>query len=228
MVNGLHEPIITPELWERAAQRVDAAPVRGHYSTRNPYGRILVCAECGTALRWTPPSHENGREVLVHRSKYSGCDMKGCTLDVLNEAVADSLEEVARNLDALVESSCGESGATAVDCRAEAERARKAISDNFDRMERGIISESDFVERRKVLEQRVADSLAEAERLESMEAGAVRERAVTIRDCIRSIKDPDMDAESKRKVIWSIIERIEYRNHGTGRGNDLELDIFLR
>lgn len=228
VVDGLHEPIISPELWERASQRIDAAPVRGHYQTRNPYGRILVCAECGVTLKWNAPSHPNGREVMKHPRKHSECAMKGCTLDVLNQAVAESLEEVACNLDALVESAGTGSAATAVDCRAEAERARKAIADNFDRMERGVISESDFVERRKVLEQRIADSIAEAERLESMEAGAVRERAVTIRDCIRSIKDPSMDAESKRKVVWSIIERIEYRNHGTVGHDELDLDIFLR
>lgn len=228
VVDGLHEPIVDEELWDRAAQRIDAAPVRGHYQTRNPYGRILVCAECGMALKWCASSHENGHEILKHPRKRTDCKMKGCRLDVLNDAVANLLEEAACNLDALVESADTGTAATAVDCRAEADRARKAIADNFDRMERGIISESDFVERRKVLEQRIAESTAEAERLESMDASVVRERAVTLRDCVRAIKDRSVDAETKRRIIWSIIDRIEYRNNGTVGHDELDLDIFLR
>ncbi len=41
--DGLHEAIIPPELAERVRGRTDAAPVRGDYEMRNPYGR-LACS----------------------------------------------------------------------------------------------------------------------------------------------------------------------------------------
>jgi len=228
VVDGLHEPIVTPELWERAKRRVDAAPVRGRYVTRNHYGRVLVCAKCGAAMKWNAPTRK-GSEPYIRHAPYSDCTAKSCRVSVLDAAVVGALESIARNLDAVVSGGPKTDGReSAEDCRAEARRCRQAVEDNFDRMERGVISEADFVERRRALEARAEASDAEAERLESLSVESTALRAMAVRDCIRAIGDPEMDAEAKRKAVWSLIERIEYRNDG-GRNDDrVELEIFLR
>lgn len=228
VADGLHEPIISIELWDRAQKRVEAAPVKGNYEVRNPFGRILVCAECGKAMRWVKGGHENSEPLYLHKL-HTDCKMKGCRAPVLEKAVAELLESMAGDLDAVVEQECGSDPRGAVaDCLAEAERCRKAVSDNFDRMERGIISEEDFVERRKILEERIANSEAEADRLLSMDAESLKEKAATIRGCIRVIGDQSIPAEERRKVIWALIDRIEYRNHAKVMHDDIELDIYLR
>lgn len=229
VVDGLHEGIVSDDLWCRAMERVEAAPVRGAYKCRNHYGRILVCAECGRPLRWQASSHPNGEPVLKHKRDLNDCQVKGCRVSVMDKAVIDALEAIAVNLDLMVgDAPEGDLVGAAADCMKEAERSRKAIQDNFDRMERGIISEEDFVDRRAVLEERIAASIAEAERLESLSKDAVREKAVTVRDCIRAIGDDSLDAEDRRRIVWSLIDRIEYRNHGTVGNDEIELEIFMR
>ena len=230
LVDGLHEAIVPEGLWERCKTRADASPVRGSYEKRNPYGRLLVCAECGRAMKWVQGSHGGSEPLYLHRSgKGIDCKMKGCRASVLDYYVCEQLEYAAKGLDEVVSSQPGSDPAGAIaDCLAEAERARKAIEANFDRMERGIISEQDFVERRKVLEARMAASEAEADRLASLGTDAVMEKARTYRDCIRAMFDPDVPVEDRRRRIWALIERIEYRNTGTQGHDDIFLDIYLR
>lgn len=230
LVVGLHPAIVSQELWDKAQKRVDAAPVRGEYEQRNPYGRVLVCAECGRAMKRVGGSHPGSEPLYLHRSGAGiTCKMKGCRASVLDAEVTSALEEVADSLEAVVESEAGGDPRGAVaDCLAEAEQARKAIEANFDRMERGIISEDDFVGRRKVLEARIAASEAEADRLLSMGAEAMSERALRVRDLIRFIGDSSLPVEDRRHAIWGNIERIEYRNNGTQGHDDIHLDIYLR
>lgn len=235
VVDGLHEPIVSDELWEKARHRSPAAPVRNGLEKRNPFGRILVCKRCGQSLHWGKASHEGGKDRLDHRARYTGdhpCDAKGCTVEDVENEVVKALESIADKLDAMVvpETRGIDFLNAAEECRKAAEMSRKAISDNFDRMERGVISESDFVDRRKVLEARIAESLAEADRLEAMNDDAVSKKAATVRECIRMIGDHSIPVEDRRKAIWAIIDRIEYDNlapKGT-KGNDLRLDIYLR
>jgi len=228
LVDGLHQPIVSQELWDAVSDRIASAPVRGSYEHRNPFGRILVCAECGKALVWAKPSHCNGSECFTHRHRGVGCRTKGCRVSVLEKAVVDALEQIAGDLDLAVGHEAPVAAVTAADCLAEAEQARKAISDNFDRMERGVISEADFVERRAVLEARIAESEAEAARIESMSAEAAAARAATVRDCIRAIGDHSIPVELRRKAIWAAIERIEYQNRAPVFKDEIELRIIIR
>ena len=80
--------------------------------------------------------------------------------------------------------------------------------------------------RRGVLEARIAESTAALEALPDEEEA--ERRVVTLRECIAAIKDPSMDAETKRKVIWGVVDHIEYRNHAPFGKSAIEIEVFLR
>ena len=219
LVDGLHPALIDDELWEAACSRVSSSPVRGTYQSRNHYGRILVCAECGRALTLT--RNPGKSPLLTHLRGDDGCTVKGCRLSVMDEMVSGALEEIAEDV---------EYGGQRPDRRREAYEksisdARSAIDANFDRMERNVISEEDFVRRRAVLEQRIADA---QDALDSLPDASDMERPAKLREAIAAIRDPNVSTEAKRMLIWAIVERIEYTNHAPVRQDDIHLDIYLR
>ena len=224
VADGLHEAIVSDELWEAAQNRVAASPVRGEYKPRNHYGRILVCAECGKALHYTV-SGNSTKPMLVHLHRGEGCQTKGCTLAAMDAAVSSALADIAADLEI-------SAGSDAPDMRRSAYEksiadARAAIDANLDRMERGVITEDDFVRRRAVLESRIADATAALDAMPP-DADDMARRAVTLRDCVRAIADPDVSCEAKRLLIWSVVDRIEYKNRAPFGKSDIHLDIFLR
>jgi len=223
LVDGLHDAIVDDELWRKAKSRVDAAPKKAEYKTRNHYGRILVCAECGKALHYYDTG--NAKEpMMVHLRKGEGCKTKGCSVRILDEAVTETLAAYANDIELKLSD-------VAPDMRRESyekaiAEAHATIDANFDRMERGVISEDDFVARRKVLECRIAD--AEAALSELPQEESARDVTASIRKCIEGIANPNIDEEVKRKLIWSLVEKIEYRNRAPIGDNAIELHIVLR
>ena len=224
VVDGLHEPIVDQGLFDKVQSMVTAPPTPRINRTRNHYGRILKCAECGRALTYCSSTNAHA-PMLTHHGKGEGCLSKGCFVEDIDEAVASALESIVSDFEVMA----GGDGPADVR-RAEYARAvieaHAAIEANFDRMERGVISEDDFVRRRAVLEARIADSTAALEALPDEEDA--ERRVVTLRECIAAIRDPDMDDEAKRKVIWGVIDHIEYRNRAPFGKTAIELEVFLR
>jgi len=221
LVDGLHAPIVTAEQWTAARNRVDAAPVRGDYEHRNPYGRLLVCAECGKALHWQQASHPGGHDMYMHKSKGVGCKTKGCAAYKLDSLFAQALASAANDIELPPE-------ATESNLRRDYEKtiadAHATIEANFDRMERGVISEADFVHRRGVLEKRIADAQAALDDLPEVD----EQRPVRLRECLLALGEPDTPVEVKRALIWSLVDRIEYSNRAPQGHDDIHLDITLR
>ena len=103
------------------------------------------------------------------------------------------------------------------------------MAENFDRMERGVISERDFVERRAVLEERAraAEDALAAMPADDPAAGAAK--AVRIRELLAMMEDPSTPVRAVAAAVRSLIERIEYTNEsGWNSADGIHLDIFLR
>lgn len=233
--DGLHEAIVPPELAERVRRRTDAAPVRGDYEMRNPYGRLLVCSRCGIALRYGRKSGGRaGEEPRLNHLNRRGCSMKGAKKADVDAVVAASLASVAADLEAEADSPRGAERAArreaeAARLRAEAERARRTVAENFDRMERGVISERDFVDRRAVLEERERAAEEALSALAADDPADNARKAAGIRDLIAMIEDPGTPVRAISSALKALVERIEYTNEsGWNRADGIHLDIFLR
>lgn len=221
VVDALHEAIVPMELWEAARRRRDASPARKEYSPRNYYGRILRCADCGKALHYCGTGNVK-TPLMTHITRGEQCPTKGCRLSVLDDVFVEALEGICADIEIEARPECDSARDAYMRAIAQAEATIEA---NFDRMERGVISEEDFVVRRKVLEGRIADAQEALDALPEVSDG---QRAVTIRECIRAIRNPDVSVESKRLLIWSIVDHIDYTNHARQGEDDIHLEIYLR
>lgn len=232
--DGLHEAIIPPELAERVRRRTDAAPVRAAYEMRNPYGRLLVCSRCGIALRYGAKADRPGEGPRLNHLNRRGCDMRGAKKADVDAVVARSLASIAADLEAEAGSPRAAERAArreeeARRLAAEAERARRTVAENFDRMERGVITERDFVERRAVLEERAARAEAALAALPPEDPAGNAEKAVRVRELIAMIEDPCAPVRAVSAALRALVERIEYTNEsGWNSADGLHLDIFLK
>lgn len=159
--------------------------------------------------------------MYVHVNRGVGCTVKGCAADKLESLFAQALASAANDIEVPPE-------ATESNLRRDYEKTiadtHATIEANFDRMERGIITEDDFVRRREVLEKRITDAQAALDNLPEVDAT----RPVRLRECLLALGEPDVPVDAKRALIWALVERIEYTNHGTPRHDDIHLDITLR
>ena len=113
--------------------------------------------------------------------------------------------------------------------RAEAKRARRTIEENFDRMERGIISERDFVERRAVLDERARAAEDALAAIPADDPDDNARKAAGIRGLIAMIEDPDAPVRAVSSALKYLVDRIEYTNTSSWNSADgLHLDIFLK
>lgn len=224
LVDGLHEGIVDGATWDAVQAMAYHSPVKRTHITRNYYGRLLKCAECGKSLSYTDSG--NCREPLLsHLHRGEGCMTKGCRLPVFDEVFCGALESIAADIEEMVGNDAPDKRRET--CETAISAARAAIEANFDRMERGIITEEDFVRRRAVLEGRIAESTAMLESLPP-EADELAERAVKLRECVAAIRDPQVDGETKRLLIWALVDRIEYQNRAPVGKDDIRLDIRMR
>ena len=218
-VDGLHEPIVSMELWEAVGKRTEAPRVRNSYIKRNYYGRILRCAECGRPLTYSATG--NAKEpMLVHLHPGEGCQTKGCRVSVLDSVFVQALQKAMEDF----EVEPGKTTSRREDYERTIAEAQSAIEANFDRMERGIISEEDFVRRKGVLEGRIRD----AQELLDAESSPDASRAVMFHECIEAIQDPEVSVEAKRRLIWGLVDRIEYSNRAPSGQDNIVLDVYLR
>lgn len=227
---GLHEPLVAAEQFERVQRMLagNKAPLKDGYELKNPYSRILVCSKCGHALRY---DHHRSAPYLRHINT-EGCRTRSTTLAKVNDAVATALVDTVEDFQVeLRDPSASQRAAKYESDRARLlasiAEARKALSDNFDRMERGIITEADFIERRAVLDARAdaaKDALASlvtpcTENLES--------KVSSLHELIKALRDARVSPQTKNQMLRANVKRIEYANGEPGCLDQMRIDIFL-
>ena len=95
LYDGMHEPIITEEQWERAKA---VKKKKGHHSThttkelKNPFAGILFCEKCGAALKRNVPGKNQGTAPWF-RCPTRGCDCRIVKCHTVEEAIRDAMED---------------------------------------------------------------------------------------------------------------------------------------
>lgn len=92
LVEGLHPPIISRELWNRA-QSIRTAraylPIPGNKTVANPLAGLVYCDMCGRSLVRLKGHRGNARDMLMCPNK--DCRCKGSTVEDVEAALLNSL-----------------------------------------------------------------------------------------------------------------------------------------
>lgn len=95
LYEGLHEPIITQEQWEKVKVQQKS---RGHSSLnknkqlQNPFAKILRCEKCGAVMKRNVPD-KTRKSLPWYRCPTRGCDCRIMKCDMVEDSVLEAMRK---------------------------------------------------------------------------------------------------------------------------------------
>ncbi|MGN0686796.1 MAG: recombinase family protein [Oscillospiraceae bacterium] len=237
VVDGLHEPILSEELFYKVQELISAnppTPVKYLNKNVNPFAGIIYCAKCGHAITYRCAT---GRQS----GAYLGCNTPGCTnvsslfplvekrvLSMLGNWVNDYSVNKAQvkhevNLDEELTKAIAQS-------EKEIESLQAQLDNVYSFFERGTYTEKIFKQRSSAIEQQITEISERIDRLKS-EHQQVIERQKVQAEFVPSIKRlleiyDTLEPVDKNKWLKQIVERIVYEKDGNGSYRGIDPDCF--
>lgn len=159
VVDGIHEPIISRELFEEANKMLSGKyhpPYRKPDTLENPLAGVLYCAVCGRAMVRQPLYNRNHNQPIIM------CPTAGCCMSASQAAVEqiflDGMEQALAALKAVSPSSPPPPGlpsGAADTARAEITRLNGQLSKQHDLLEQGAYDLDTFLSRRDEINARI-------------------------------------------------------------------------
>lgn len=233
---GLHEAIVSDELWEAAnATKAAGEPkVKKACVLRNPLAGLLFCAKCGKTMRLTETcTRTKYRQHRYVHPSFTSCEsFKSCKMNVVLEVVADSLAQLAVDLTINIDEGNALADRLAAERKAlvsEVEAAERKIDKLIDLFTAEALTVSEFRKRRAATDELLEKAKARIEEIDVTEVPDPVAVATSVRETVALIRDDDVSAESKNNALKAVISRVEMENLSEVKGvDDIKLDIFLR
>lgn len=214
LVDGSHEILIDDDLFFKAQEQFKGSiRVINNKKLSNIFAGLLRCKFCGKAMVY---QKNKGRIVHPYNTE---CKNKSSFYDAIIDAVIEHLKaELSDYEDKLtdtdVDSQIREYEQLKSEYETEIMNLKKQRLNAFDRLDRGIYTEEEFVEYKEMINQRIEATEYMLSRLERPEKSAFEEKAYTLHKVIDSLKDERIEAREKNNLLKEIISNIDYARIG--------------
>lgn len=229
IVKGLHEAIVSEELWNAANEAIAPDPsLRKSQELANPLARTIVCAKCGRSLTHTR-TYRNGKIVGTYYKHQANkeCNCKNIPVKVVIDALVDKLAETAGDYQLRIAQGEKESG--------DRKRRLESIEKSIKRIEKrkdklidlyaaGAISMEDFRRRNTAAETELASLKEELEAVQSRMPKPYKRIAMSLRRAVKLLASEEIPAQVRNDALRQVVERIDYDREG----NNVYLDVFIR
>ena len=240
IAEGKHPALVDHATFVKAQEKLNAnPPAKQGFPLKNPFAGVLFCAKCGRAMAQHPYKAAEDRFECRSRPR---C-VKSIKMSELQNAIVMALEHAELpTLQAKWKS--GEGNSIAIQKKLleslekEMENYRQQEERQYEFLETGRYTPDVFDKRNSVLRQKMEDC---QERIYKAKATMPKEvnyaeRIVMLENAIAAMKDDNVSAEEKNRLIKAIVERIEFmgqepvdKTKGFKKGeNDYKLRINLR
>ncbi|MGN0039362.1 MAG: recombinase family protein [Coriobacteriales bacterium] len=233
LVKGLHEALVSEELWKEANKRAIASPrSRADRALRNPLARVLVCKECGLTMNYALYSYkqDEGKYMYYRHKHYSKCPklrVKMHKCDEVIAAVIGALQSLAGDYEIVLEEK-DDGVKKHLERLSEMQKALKRDERTKNRLVELYTDEKmdadDYSIRVAPYEKSIAELREAIAEEESFKPKKPYRKKMQLRDAIALLADDSIPAQIRNDVLCSVVERIEY-DDVDGR---LQLDIYLR
>ncbi len=230
---GLHEPLVSEELWRRANDRNHgSAPVKRDYTLKNPLAGLIVCSKCGHAMtRFINRVPSSGREIEhLRHQPFTGCEgTQGARLSVVLDVLCEALESIASDLELRAEPKADTSQEELMAVRQKIAVESKRLDKLMELYMADAITIDEFRERNIASKECMKQLEAREKELAKMKPSP-QQMASTIKEAIRMLQDDDVPAAEKNSALKSFIDRIEYENHTPPRSRkyDIRLNVLFK
>ena len=234
IAEGKHPAIIDRELFEKAQAILNKNPRIGHDRVLlNQYAGILVCAKCGkTMVRHPYRCAETRIECRTNPMCFKSARMDDVTKALIAALELSELPELKAKLNN------GDGEAVKIQQRHLAkledqmEQYHKQEEKQYDLLETGVYTQAKFEERNAALRQKMEDCAAQIQKTKVNIPKAIdlSKKVIALEDAIAALKDDNLPAEPKNKVLKAILDRVEFSStDGDSQGEtNIRLNVFLK
>lgn len=230
LVPGIHEAIVSDELWDRANGTV-SVPVSKDKTVKNPLAGLLFCAKCGASMRRASIKvRSNGKMIYHYKHAPTGlCKMRGAKVSLVFDAFCEALETLAHDYEVTVDrSSESNQSSEAEIIRKQLEREENALEKLLELYYSDAITIEEFKQKRSESKGK-AESLQNRLKELEIEPAPPEKIVYMIKDALRLLRDDDIPAQLKNDVLKGFVDRVEFDNR-TEHINEqnIRLKIFLK
>lgn len=234
IVKGLHQPLVSQELFDAAQNRIASHPrVNSDKTLKNPLAGLCYCSECGKVMCHHPYKHAKSR-LECRNPRCEG--KKSVILDDVLDAVIFALEkEKLPELEVRLKNNDG--NALKIQ-QAQLQRMNEELAELQEQetrqyvfLEKGIYSEDVFIKRNTELHaemETLKTRIFEAKKALPKEVD-YGEKIVRLNDAVAGLRNEKISPTEKNRLLKAIIKRIEYTYIcRTGKGKvQYQLDLEL-
>ena len=238
IVDGKHPAIVSDEMFKKAQSLfTGSVPIKATTTIVNPLARLLFCKRCGKAITYQGfNKRENTKPRYTHRES-SLCKVKSMPADEVMNILIQNLKLIVDDFEFKmtnehIQNEIHNSSKIIESLEKELKTCENKHKQIFDYLERNIYTEEEFLERKKVLNEKIEalQKQLEEEMLKRPDKVDYKEDIIKFTEVINSLKDPDIDMKYKNELLKDIIKKIEYDCVDLGRqkGGKIILDIYLK
>ena len=240
LVQGLHEPIVSKEMWELAnknSKNKVAKSVKKDLTIQNPLAGLVCCGVCGRNMqrRNYRSGHIDGLICpLPH------CKNVGSHLYLVEDAILNSLNDILSDYNKMIIDYQKNENIIEYDSSSkeilikELEKTETQLNKTFDLLEQGVYDNNTFIQRSTVLKNKISTLNKE---LEKYSIETKNKKIEKIKDIIPNLENiikkysSAISAQEKNDLLKTVINKVIYLKTTKGRGHEdeftLNLDIKL-
>ena len=239
LYDGLHEAIITEEVFRAAAERFAqnrSRPVRGDKSTQNPLASLVRCQKCGRRMQRRP--NINAPDLLMCPAPT--CDNHASYLYLVEECVIKMLHQWANGhltIDGVrpVQQHNYDSEKEELSALLAAEnKVNTQLNRAYEAFETGVYDADTFRQRHTALQKQLCDVREKQQALRSRIEKAKDDEAIFSAFIPRTKQIIDAydtsDPTARNRLLRDVIDHIDYikPTRGHGHENDFEITVYPR
>lgn len=222
IARGLHEAFIPEDLWDRANQQLAnhaGSSVHSYKPLKNIFAGLMFCSECGRTMHRVSSARPNGDKHYYFEHSHSNrrdCWQKGTPYKVVIDMVCEALLSLAHDMEVYIEAGDDSKRLILEEKISAYERELKsddaAVDNLFRLVEKGLISDEEFAERKEKIEEAKHEKRRHIERIveELSNIESYEAKVTSIHAIIADIRNFE-DHETQVNVgLKQFIERIEY------------------
>ncbi len=245
VVDGLHEPIISEELFNKVQEQLATTPpasVKYEYTGQNPLAGLLRCGKCGKALSYNV--NKTVRDAIPRvicptvgckcvSSKYDIVEKR--LLSVMQDWVSEYKVDKKQSMQEERLSTDIESVISSAD--SELQELDAQLDKVYTLFERGTYTEKVFKQRSETIQAKIADLTEQRKQLEA-ELSTSTERRKFQTEFVPAVEHilkiyPTLSPTEKNNMLKQVIERIVYEkdvkgNHHPGSDEQFTLGVYPR
>ena len=227
VVDGLQKPIVSKELYEKAQQAINlhTHPPSSNGQVKNPLAGLIYCQNCGRLMQ---------RQVVRRGGALLMCQKRGCmvssSLLLVEKAVLAELKSKFQNISVqshdkpdLTQAQYQE---TVKSIDEEQSIVNRQLNRLHDLLEQGIYTADVFIQRQKILNEKLEKLKISKERLLKMQKKPdLKAQASAIKTVLNLYESSS--PQKRNELLKTVIARIVYSKQKGAKPNEFKLEFFF-